>query len=126
MFRIFSCLPFSLSTSSKSNLEFLRERMFVLVISSISPSLFSVSWMLWSAVDSSFIDESSSVFARNPYVQLIVSSHQFNKSSARITTRSEIANTSSYGFNPQQAIYTKSKNRNRNKILKQRLNELYQ
>lgn len=86
--------------------------MFVLVTSSISPSLFSVSWMLWSAVDSSFIDESSSVFARNPYVQLIVSSHQFNKSSARITTRSEIANTSSYGFNPQQAIYTKSKNIN--------------
>lgn len=98
-------IPFSASMSVKSRSEFFKDRTPGIFVSPSLPSTgdsFSCgSVFMLSLAASVFTIESHSgalfciVVARSPHRQLIVSSHQFSKSSARITTLSEMARISS-------------------------------
>lgn len=98
-------LPFSVSISLKSRSEFFKDRTPGVSVSCSVVDTFGLfssgSVFIQSLIVSFFTIESHLgvsfrvVVARSPQRQLIVSSHQFSRSSARITTLSEMARTSS-------------------------------
>lgn len=98
-------LPFSASISLKSRSEFFKDRTPGVSVSCSVVDTFGLfssgSVFMLSLIVSFFTTEShlgvsfGVVVARSPQCQLMVSSHQFSRSSARITTLSEMARTSS-------------------------------